>query len=521
MNVIDALNKIHNRKLDGQHGADILTESALVLNYLSDMIPHDDKTRRRIKTAYESGAIKIMIKQNTTPQLAFQQAKVRLHEYAEVSLDVADETIAYFYRALNWELPVASINNSNNNQMSNVTANTNNEKQLHQQMVNALNQKTVAQGSQPPPANPSTSKQTFYAPQTQVPFVAPTILTRKIAETMRGPKVVVPSGYITIEKIAFYERRDIFEIELPDTIQVIEEQVFQTCAFLKAINIPNQVTKISDSCFSQCEALERIELPSSIETIGRRAFENCSSLQFVSVPETMIKISEYAFSHCSSLEKFLTKSNSGVDDYCGGAPLSPNSNTELGQNAFVGCFNLKLIVIPHGISTIQHSLAYDSALLQDVYIPNSVVYIESSAFGGKASAALYHIRDGSFAHREVFNTNNWGHHLKYTLEYKPIIVAKTNSGDAFARFIDFPNKYLEIVQADKSIDVVEVLIAFELIDIKREYLVYTKNEVDGGGNVTLYCSSMVRQNGTITSIGDIEIQDEIRRIQNVVGFLSN
>ena len=49
---------------------------------------------------------------------------------------------------------------------------------------------------------------------------------------------------------------------------------------------------------------------------------------------------------------------------------------------------------------------------------------------------------------------------------------------------------MSIVQEDGSIDEVEVVIAFEFKDTKREYVVYTKNERDENGNITVYVSRL-------------------------------
>ena len=60
-------------------------------------------------------------------------------------------------------------------------------------------------------------------------------------------------------------------------------------------------------------------------------------------------------------------------------------------------------------------------------------------------------------------------------------------------------KIMSIVQEDGSIDEVEVVIAFEFKDTKKEYVVYTKNEKDANGNVTVYVSRIER-NGETTQL---------------------
>ena len=44
-------------------------------------------------------------------------------------------------------------------------------------------------------------------------------------------------------------------------------------------------------------------------------------------------------------------------------------------------------------------------------------------------------------------------------------------------------KMMSIVLQDGTIDEVEVLLTFELVDLKKQYIVYTKNEVDENGKL--------------------------------------
>ena len=52
---------------------------------------------------------------------------------------------------------------------------------------------------------------------------------------------------------------------------------------------------------------------------------------------------------------------------------------------------------------------------------------------------------------------------------------------------------MSIVSEDGSIEEVEVILAFEFKDNKKEYIVYTKNEKDENGNVTVYVSNVNRE----------------------------
>ena len=81
-------------------------------------------------------------------------------------------------------------------------------------------------------------------------------------------------------------------------------------------------------------------------------------------------------------------------------------------------------------------------------------------------------------------------------------------------------KVMSIVLEDGSIDEVEVLLTFEFTDTKKEYVVYTKNETDEAGNVTIYVASLIRTEGQDPKLGSVETDEEWARIKNVLKELS-
>ena len=80
-------------------------------------------------------------------------------------------------------------------------------------------------------------------------------------------------------------------------------------------------------------------------------------------------------------------------------------------------------------------------------------------------------------------------------------------------------KTLTIVLEDGSTENVELLFAFEFNDTKKEYAVYTRNEKDDSGNITIYVSA-VRRDGEKVELTSIESDDEWTRIKDVLRELS-
>lgn len=80
-------------------------------------------------------------------------------------------------------------------------------------------------------------------------------------------------------------------------------------------------------------------------------------------------------------------------------------------------------------------------------------------------------------------------------------------------------KQMSIILEDGTVEEAELLFAFEFNDTKKEYVVYTKNEKDESGNITIYVSSVTRE-GENVKLGSIETDDEWSRIKDVLRELS-
>lgn len=78
---------------------------------------------------------------------------------------------------------------------------------------------------------------------------------------------------------------------------------------------------------------------------------------------------------------------------------------------------------------------------------------------------------------------------------------------------------MSIVNENGETEEVEVVLAFEFKDNKKEYVVYTKNEKDENGNVTVYVSNVDRSQGEPKLMG-VESEEEWTRIKDVLRELS-
>lgn len=80
-------------------------------------------------------------------------------------------------------------------------------------------------------------------------------------------------------------------------------------------------------------------------------------------------------------------------------------------------------------------------------------------------------------------------------------------------------RMMSIVADDGSIEEVEVILAFEFKDNKKEYVIYTKNEKDENDNVTVYVSNVDRSSGEPKLMG-VDDEEEWNRVKDVLRELS-
>ena len=125
---------------------------------------------------------------------------------------------------------------------------------------------------------------------------------------------------------------NVTSVELPESVQIIDQTNCFESTTLKRIVIPSSVIKINDGAFSHCVKLEEVIFitPSSLLQIGARAFENCPKLKAISIPPSLQSIGARAFEDCSQLKELRI----------------PPSVTSIGSQGFFGCTGLHVVSFP-------------------------------------------------------------------------------------------------------------------------------------------------------------------------------
>lgn len=185
-------------------------------------------------------------------------------------------------------------------------------------------------------------------------------------------RMELPDTVTTMGSDVFSECPNLEFVKLPRNLEVIEMSMFKKCAKLQSVVFPENMKVIGRWAFMWCDELQNFTLPESVETIGLQAFIDCESLTEVTIPANVTIIEQNSFSGCGKLRAIyvaegnpayqsvdgvlMTKDGTMVHT-CPGAKegtfVIPNGVTTIASLAFFDCRNLKRLVIPATLTTIN------------------------------------------------------------------------------------------------------------------------------------------------------------------------
>ena len=100
---------------------------------------------------------------------------------------------------------------------------------------------------------------------------------------------------------AFYNCKNLTNVEIPNSVTSIDEGAFDSCTSLTNVTLSNNLTIIEKNVFQNCTSLTNIEIPDSVTDIYELAFSNCLSLTSITISKNITHINHFAFSKCESL----------------------------------------------------------------------------------------------------------------------------------------------------------------------------------------------------------------------------
>lgn len=237
--------------------------------------------------------------------------------------------------------------------------------------------------------------------------------------TFNETDIVVLSTYnskpvLGIAKEAFKDNTALTSVTIGDNVKTVEESAFSGCTELTAVTFGNDVTDIGIEAFFDCQKLSNIVFGNSVANVGESAFYGCSAIVELDFPTSIKSIEYRAFYGCPNLNKVNIKdiakwceidvsSSEGYPVYIAkglyvnGQKLTelviPDTVTEIGDYAFMGCEEVTSLTLSKNLKTIGESAFYGLKSLTSVVIPQGVVTIGKGSFGYCSKLANVSIPD--------------------------------------------------------------------------------------------------------------------------------
>lgn len=222
----------------------------------------------------------------------------------------------------------------------------------------------------------------------------------------------IPNGVISIADYSFPECTSIESITFPDSVTSIDEMAFPACSSLKSVKLGSGVKTIGDYAFGWCEALTDVKIPYGVTTIGDSAFDSCTSFANITFPDSVTAIGQNVIwgtayykdeanweNDVLYVDNHLITSKSTINgDY-----VIKDGTKTIANAAFSNRESLENITIPNSVVFIGQYGFYKCSSLINVTIPDSVLSIDYRAFGSCASlenvvigAGVTYIEEGAF-----------------------------------------------------------------------------------------------------------------------------
>lgn len=248
--------------------------------------------------------------------------------------------------------------------------------------------------------------------------------------------VVLPNSLTEIPREAFYNCRRLQTVQMSDNVTSIGVSAFGDCAYLTTMNMPLSIETIGNSAFSGCEAWkyeDEMKTP-NLKSIGHSVFYNCRSLDcdytvphlWDMLPNSIFRVSGFksltlsegitsiehsAFLNSNTqiynLPKSLKQMGTSAfrEAYVKEVNFAPGTSLEkidkytfekcikleavnnlpsdlkmIEEYAFNGCYNLKALSLPEGLTTIGINAFYGCKAIESMNLPNSLTTLGDKAF---------------------------------------------------------------------------------------------------------------------------------------------
>ena len=213
--------------------------------------------------------------------------------------------------------------------------------------------------------------------------------------------LTVGDGITRIGDYMFSFCQELKAISLPDTVTSLGDYTFENCMGLDNLTLPDNITEIGADCFAVCMELDSITLPAKLEKIGDGAFSSDSGLGSIIIPESVKEIGKVVFINCEALQNVnipkgvttigtapfyscdhLTAITVDADNqnYCADDGVLFNKDKTL-LIQYPNGKSATSYTVPETVTTIGEASFAEETDIKEIVIPKTVSSIEKNAFG--------------------------------------------------------------------------------------------------------------------------------------------
>lgn len=244
-----------------------------------------------------------------------------------------------------------------------------------------------------------------------------------------GQSIDVDEGIVTICAGAFKGRRQLHHIQLPSTLEEIENESFRGCNNLEEMIIPTRTARIGESAFRDCVSMKTLVITNDKIKIGERAFENCATLTDITLPDGLTEIYGGVFNSCKSLTKIDLPKNltilgeSAFSDCVGLESVEvPQNVTKIDDLVFNGCISMTKIELCEGLKKIGKGAFKNCKSLSKITIPASVSSLSDAIFRGCEAMKSIRVEPKNKYYKSEPNKREGSDHVLFN-KNKSVVIA--------------------------------------------------------------------------------------------------
>ena len=186
-------------------------------------------------------------------------------------------------------------------------------------------------------------------------------------------------------KCLYLNGEEVKDLVIPDGVTTIEKGAFSGWTGLTSVTIPSSVTSIGNNAFYDCFGLKSVHISDIASWFGikfgnnysnplsyaKRLYLNGKEVKDLVIPDGVTTINKIVFYNCSGLTSVTI----------------PNSVTSIGSWAFYQCSGLTSVNLGNGVTSIGGYAFEKCSGLTSVNLGNSVTTIGEYAFNGCSKLA--------------------------------------------------------------------------------------------------------------------------------------